>query len=1115
MAERARQDGEDGLGAVEAEGPPLIDIAFARIAECKRTHSEELDLGGLRLTEIPKAVEELGWLKRLYLGQDAEARKRPEYGFRKIDEKSCNTVRALPASLFFALPYLQLLDLNHNAIAALPDAIGQLTGLQTLGLGGNQLTALPDAIGQLTALVRFTLDDNLLTELPEALGQLTALEGLGLDRNQLILLPAAIGQLAALQTLTLDGNQLTSLPTAIGHLTALHRLWLSGNQLTEITEGIGQLTSLQTLSLSGNLLTFLPAPIGRLANLKSLYLSHNQLTELPNSIGQLTALESLDLDGNLLTALPDVIGQLATLERLDIDDNRLAALPRAIGRLTALVRLDLSNNWLTALPEAIGQLTALQTLYLSGNELTALPDAIGQLSALRTLSLSNNQLTALPMEFGKLKSLQKLALGGNPLTYPPMEFVDQGPEAVVAFLARVMTDGQAFHESKIVLVGDPKHGKTALRSWIEHGEFRKPAESTRGGEVGFRDLMVGQAQGRVNIWDFGGQDRYRPAQQPLFTPGALYLLLCDKRTNIGEAGVPEWLRLIQLRAGSKARLLLVFTYMGSNDGMPSLAILKDDIRQMITDHDMFGINSPDGVGIPALLDRIWHEVGRLPGFYDNWPRSYLKARDAVLALRSQDISASAGNYISYGQFLEICRPFGVEGFEARVLARALSQQGRLDYKGSEVDADQIVVLNPEWLLKAIAYVIDDKQLSNQGGILHRRDLARIWRDHNRPLEDKPIRFEENLWPHLLKLMISHELIYRLSDEEWIVPQKVTDAPIDPVPWTQGSQGSQGIRLDCSLDYPISGLMAFLTVRHHYKHAGRRFVWQRGAFLRHPHTGAEALIRVDGEQTIRMEARGPAADVLLIDLQSTLEALVDERWPGVAGEKRRPYRFTVPCPKCSGSFSLTSLRAAKSKQDVAYCDGEGHDVSIVSLLYGIEASEEAEEGRRARRMHLTYGRHPRQLDISDVPTETMAGKAQSATKRRIKVQVCSEVSGSLVDGASDVVEVDKDWWEAAKKWGPTAVRGAIGAATAIFTGVPIGLPDVDLGGRGDPSVGQLADMPKGRVEIPLGQIMPSAVADRLISIANRGNMRQTEMADGSWLWASPSEWRRNDPNVPKE
>ena len=125
---------------------------------------------------------------------------------------------------------------------------------------------------------------------------------------------------------------------------------------------------------------------------------------------------------------------------------------------------------------------------------------------------------------------------------------------------------------------------------------------------------------------------------------------------------------------------------------------------------------------------------------------------------------------------------------------------------------------------------------------------------------------------------------------------------EPLPWT--AKGS-AIRLDCKLDYPISGLMAFLTVRNHYKHVkGQRLFWQRGAFLRHPITGAEALITVDGEQTICMETRGPQSDVLIHDLQETLVRLIYDRWPGSKQDEDPPFTFTVSCPTpdCRGKYA---------------------------------------------------------------------------------------------------------------------------------------------------------------------------------------------------------------------
>jgi Leucine-rich repeat (LRR) protein len=52
------------------------------------------------------------------------------------------------------------LCLTHNRLTALPEAIGQLTGLETLRLDNNQLTALPDSIVGLTNLTYLRLDNN-------------------------------------------------------------------------------------------------------------------------------------------------------------------------------------------------------------------------------------------------------------------------------------------------------------------------------------------------------------------------------------------------------------------------------------------------------------------------------------------------------------------------------------------------------------------------------------------------------------------------------------------------------------------------------------------------------------------------------------------------------------------------------------------------------------------------------------------------------------------------------------------------------------------------------------------------------------------------------------------
>jgi Leucine-rich repeat (LRR) protein len=98
------------------------------------------------------------------------------------------------------------------------------------------------------------------------------------------------------------------------------------------------------------------------------------------------------------------------------------------------VELDLSGLELRNLPYALHQLTQLQSLNLSNNRLTTLLNSLGRLTQLQSLDLHNNRLTALPHFLGRLTQLHSLDLRNNALSDPPPEVIEQGTEAVLAYL---------------------------------------------------------------------------------------------------------------------------------------------------------------------------------------------------------------------------------------------------------------------------------------------------------------------------------------------------------------------------------------------------------------------------------------------------------------------------------------------------------------------------------------------------------------------------------------------------------------------------------------------------------------------------------------------------------
>src|ERR1700736_5707384 len=108
------------MAASEAEGRAE---ALRRIAACRAARADELDLGGLQLTalddDILNGLCGLTWLRRLFLGPSAGARKSLRLTFIDGGEKNskmCNALGALPGALFDALTRLEQLDLAFNGL---------------------------------------------------------------------------------------------------------------------------------------------------------------------------------------------------------------------------------------------------------------------------------------------------------------------------------------------------------------------------------------------------------------------------------------------------------------------------------------------------------------------------------------------------------------------------------------------------------------------------------------------------------------------------------------------------------------------------------------------------------------------------------------------------------------------------------------------------------------------------------------------------------------------------------------------------------------------------------------------------------------------------------------
>ena len=726
---------------------------------------------------------------------------------------------------------------------------------------------------------------------------------LDIYNNALKRLPDQVGELLSLECLDASANDLDALPSSLMNLAQLVSLNVAENNLTRLPDDIHRLASLRLLNISDNDVDALPARIGGLGALEELDISGNKLTTLPEQIGRLHRLRALTASNNKLRGLADEMCQLRDLEELLLDDNRISLISAQVRQLRLLRALDLSGNELRTLPDEIGTLRKLETLQLSDNMLVEIPASIGKLSGLRELDLSDNELTTLPKELGYLRPGILLNLNGNPLAEPYSTFLSRGIPALLNYL-RSLEDSAPQYEAKVLLVGEGGVGKSSLVAALRDEEFVANRPTTHGIEIGTLDLPHPELDTRMtlNTWDFGGQEVYRITHQFFFSRRALYLCVWKPREGQMENGIESWCRRIRLRVADQARLIVVATHSGERRAEFDFGHLKSKFPQLVV--DFFQVDSETGEGIAELRSAIARHAMELPQMGQLLNNNWRLARDEVLAHTEARISRLA--------FERVCARHGLSEDSTATLAGLMHDLGHVINYADDDGLRDLVVLRPEWLTKAIGYVLEDQFTRENAGELPHDRLGAVWSPGGKPLY--PAEFH----PYFLRLMEKFDVSYRLPDTPAsLVAQLVPyerpkniwqDKAVDVEP------RRRVIRAICRTGEEAPGMIAWLTVRNHRFSVGKH--WRRGVVLCHREHDSEALFELmPNDRDLRLTVFGPAPEYFFHVLKDGVEDLISHRWRGLT------YEFLVPCGKtdadgvrCIGVFRYQALLKFRQRRE---------------------------------------------------------------------------------------------------------------------------------------------------------------------------------------------------------
>ena len=455
-----------------------------------------------------------------------------------------------------------------------------------------------------------------------------------------------------------------------------------------------------------------------------------------------------------------------------------------------------------------------------------------------------------------------------------------------------------------MIVGRGEVGKTCLKQKLMDPDYEiNPKEkSTEGVQIKTWPVTIRRDDRAIdftiNFWDFGGQEIYHATHQFFLTKRSLYLLVWEARKDEDLLTFDYWLNTIRLLSDSSPVLLV----MNKADERSKEIEQQSMQKEFSNIRNFYKVSALDGWGLSDLRDDVRKYIGELEHIGDRLPRVWLDIRDELKALDK--------NYISYDDYLAVCKARGLEKERADFLSDYLHDLGAfLHFRGTPLLED-VLILRPEWGTNAVYNVLDNEITRDNQGTFSRADLRDIWKE-----------YPSDMRPHLLQLMQKFELCFQHGTEDrYTAPELMpADQPAGAVLDDNGAV----LRFEYRYTFMPAGIITRFIVRKH-ENISREIFWKNGVLLQY--TGAQALVISEPRaRRLRIAVSGAERKAALYDIRSQIDYIhgtlnnpdVQEMLPCVCSE----------CVNAAEPVRIKDLLDGIAYTPPAEEDAEGWDVFI--------------------------------------------------------------------------------------------------------------------------------------------------------------------------------------------
>lgn len=160
---------------------------------------------------------------------------------------------------------------------------------------------------------------------------------------------------------------------------------------------------------------------------------------------------------------------------------------------------------------------------------------------------------------------------------------------------------------KVLTAGEGGVGKTTLLHRYVEGKFSSETKMTIGVEFFLKELNIDGQKVMLQLWDFGGQERFRFLLESYVIGARGALLMFDLTRTMTLENIDQWVQIVR-----KEDPELPILFLGSKSDLENDICIKEDyieeLKQQFHMYDFLRISSKTGENVELSFESLTREI---------------------------------------------------------------------------------------------------------------------------------------------------------------------------------------------------------------------------------------------------------------------------------------------------------------------------------------------------------------------------------------------------------------------------------------------------------------------------------------------------------------------------